>query len=183
MSVDLVATVGSASANAFADVDYADAYLEGRGNATAWSGATEDVKSVALVDASRELSALESLLQGYRTDATQALAFPRTLVINTKAPLYSTIGVTGYPEFADDIVPVDWKNATCELALEFLRAGTTDVASLDRNAGVIEKTLGPIRTVWAEPTARASGLARFPRVLGLVEQFLAARSGVDIVRC
>jgi len=183
---DLVATVGSATANAFADVDEADEYLDARLNASAWTASTvdEDNKIRALVEAARELSALEPLLQGYRTDAVQALCFPRTGVINTKAPVDGPLGTSGYPEFDDDVIPADWVAANIELALEFLKAGTSDLASLDAKLNVIRKKTGPLETEWADPAQRAQGLARFPRVWALVEQFLAeeATSGLTVVR-
>lgn len=187
MAPVLVATVGSATANAFADIAYADVYFDARLNASAWTGvavaANDRIR--AMIEAARELSALEALLQGYRTDSTQALCFPRRYVINTKAPITEPIGISGYPEFASNIVPTDWKDANCELALEFLKAGTSDLAALDSKIGITEKTIGPITTKYVSPYERAQGLARFPRVMNLVRQFFAdsAVGGLSVVRC
>lgn len=185
---DLDATVGGATANSFASIEDADTYLDARLNADAWNvDADDDDKARALIEASRELSTLESMLQGFRTDAVQALCFPRIYVINTKAPITAPIGISGFPEYADDVIPGDWVSATIELAFEFLRAGTTDVASLNQTGAVIEETVGPITTRWASPAegspTPAVGLARFPRVVSLVEQFFALdRSGNTVVR-
>jgi hypothetical protein len=184
---DLDSTVGGATANSFASLEDADALLDARLNASAWTAVTvdEDNKVRALIEATRELSALESLLQGYRTDAVQALCFPRILVVNTKAPAYSAVGVTGYPEFADDIIPSDWVAATIELAFQFLKAGTTDISELDGTIGIVREKVGPLETEYATPAQRAQGLARFPRVLALVTQFFAAEAasaGLVVVR-
>jgi hypothetical protein len=181
---DLDATVGGASANSFVSLDDADEYL---GTRTDWIDGDEDDKNTALIESQRELSLLEPILQGYRTDAVQALCFPRVLVINTKAPRDTTAGLTGFPEYADDIIPGDWAKANIELAYEFFRQGTTAIISNDDSSTVIEKTVGPLTTKWATPVQEAVaplvGLARFPRVLALVKQFFSIEmSGNTVVR-
>lgn len=182
MAITVVATAGSATANSFASEAQAIARAATRLNLIGWttvsgSACTEDEKK-ALLEATRELSALEPVLQGYRTDAVQALCFPRQYVINTKAPITAPIGISGFPEFADDSVPDDWINATIELAFEFLKAGTVDLAAIDRTRGVIQKTIGPLTTRWATraeggPAMPTQGIARFPRVLSLVAPFFS----------
>ena len=183
---DLDATVGGAAANSFVSIDDADTYLDARLNASAWTvDATDDDKARALIEATRDLSALEPQLQGFRTDDVQALCFPRRLVINRKAPFNATIGLTGYPEYADDIIPTDWKSATIELALEYLKAGDTDVAALDTDQAILEETVGPITTRYAAPATfvvTATGLAEFPRVLALVQQFIEGGGGLAVIR-
>lgn len=183
--VDLIATAGAADANAFADLAFALEYLAARSNAGAFNTAEENDQLVALIDGARELSALEAQLQGYRTTATQALCWPRTLVINTKAPFMAPIGLTGYPQFADDIVPVDWMKANCEFALEILRAGASDITALDPTIGVIRDKTDVLETEYAKPYERAQGLSRFPRIRDLVSQFFGASGGggLDVVRC
>jgi hypothetical protein len=64
------------------------------------------------------------------------------------------------------------KDATCELALEFLKAGTTDIAAQDTKQNVIQKTIGPISTTYSDPSQRAVGLARYPRVMALLAPLL-----------
>ena len=182
---DLDSTVGGASANSFASIDDADLYLDARLNASAWTGASDDDKARGLIEASRDLSALEPQLQGYRTDAVQALCWPRRYVINTKAPITATLGVTGYPEYADDIIPTDWVSATIELAFEYLKAGDTDVAALDTDQAILQETVGPITTRYAAPATfvvTATGLAEFPRVLALVQPFLEGGGGLAVIR-
>ena len=166
MAVTVVETVGSASANAFVSVAEADAYLEARLNSSAWAGT--EPKKQAIIEATRELSAIN--WQGYRVDTTQALSWPRYNAPNPDST--SCLEV-----FATTVIPQRIKDATCELALEFLRLGTTDAAALDSTAGVIEETVGPLTTRWADPSQRAAGLARYPRVQKAIAPLLGIGSG------
>jgi hypothetical protein len=166
MTITLVETVGSASANSFVSVAEADAYLEARLNSSAWTGA--EPKKQALIEATRDLC--NETYQGYRASATQALAWPRSDAPNPD-------GETDSVYFETTVIPQRVKDATCELALEFLRAGTTDVASLSSTAGMIEKTTGPLTTKWADPSAIAAGLSRYPRVAALIQPLFGIGSG------
>jgi hypothetical protein len=156
---DLVATSGSASANSFITVEDADTYMELRLNSDAWTG--DDDKAKALVEATREISVME--FYGERTDTTQALSFPREFLPNPDSP--------NADYYTNTEIPQRVKDATCELALEFLKAGTTDLGSADSNRGVIEKTVGPLTTRWESSQARVTGLSRYPRVLKLLAPF------------
>lgn len=133
-------------------------------------------KKVALVQATRTLSGLT--WQGYRTDDVQALSWPRTGVTNPDASLDATIGAwTGTPEYDDDVIPLRVKNATCELALEILRAGTTDIAGQDPLQNVIQKTVDVLSTTYSDPALRATGLARYPEVIGPISPLLSSGAG------
>lgn len=166
MPIDIVATVGAADANSFVTIAEADAYLAARLNSSAWTGT--EPKKQAVVEATRELSAMAYL--GNRVDAVQALSWPR---FNARNP----DGVSSLDVFAIDVLPQRVKDATCELALEFLKAGTTDLAALPATAGVIEKTVDVLTTRWAEPSQQAQGLARFPRVMKLIAPLLGVPAG------
>lgn len=169
MSVTVVETAGSATANSFVSVAEADAYLEARLNSSAWTGT--EPKKIAVIEATRELSALA--YDGYRATTTQSLSWPRFAAVDPD-------GTSDYVLFDDDVIPQRIKDATCELALEFLRAGTTDIAALDSVIGIIEETVGPLTTRYSEPSQRAQGLARYPRVWDLTAPLLAV--GVGQVR-
>lgn len=166
MTITIIATPGASDANSFVTIEEADAYLATRLNASDWTG-TEPKKKAAC-EATRELSALG--WQSYRTSSTQALAWPR---LNAPNP----DGTSACEVFEDTIVPQRIKDATCELALEFLRAGTIDAAALDSKAGIIEKTVGPLTTRYADPSQRAQGLARYPRVMKLIGPLLGIAAG------
>lgn len=168
MPITIITTPGDPAANSFVTSDEADAYLATRLNAGAWTGV--EPKKAALCEATRELSALE--WDGRRSTVTQSLAWPRTLAVNPDAAFFS-----GSPWYDDAIIPQFLKDATCELALEFLRAGATDIAQADSTAGVIRKVVGPLETDWANPSDRASGLRRFQRVWLLISRYVVGGAG------
>lgn len=79
-------------------------------------------------------------------------------------------------------VPTRIKNAQIELALEFVRAGTTDIAAADPNAGVIRKKVDALETEWTD-SQRPIGLNRYPRVLAYVAPMLESGAGsLEIAR-
>lgn len=177
MALAIVADVGSATANAFVTVAVADLYLEARLNASAWAGT--DPKMQAIIEATRELNALAWV--GYRVNDTQALAWPRRVAPNPDA------SNGGYDEtwtlrsyFAETVIPQRVQDACCELALEFLRLGTTDLAAASKTMGVIEKTIDVITTKYAAPSQQATGLQRYPRIWTLIAPLLA--TGTSAVR-
>jgi hypothetical protein len=168
MSVVIVATVGAANANSFVTDTEMTAYCDGRLNAAIWTGA--DAQLPALVEATRDLSLLT--WKGYRATAVQALAWPRTEVVNPDLPNSVLDPTEQY--YADTVVPRRVKDATCELALQYLLAGSTDLAVVDANAGVIRKKVDVLETEYAKPVDRPQGLVRFPRVLQFVGPLLNA---------
>ena len=152
----LTATAGSATADSFVTIAAADAYFDTRLNVTAWTvtAVTAD-KERALKSATREISA--SAFLGLRTDDVQALAWPRDGATRVDAA-----GIADY-YYETTEIPQRVKDATCELALAYLNAGTTDLTLADSTAGVIRKKTGPIETEWAIGQ-RATGWARYPAV-------------------
>lgn len=165
MSLTIDATVGGASANSFVTLAEANAYMAARLNTDAWTDA--DDAGVALAEATRELGLCRWL--GLRVDDTQALAWPRQLVLDPDSP--SRIW------YAETVIPQRVKDATCELALEFLRAGTTDIAGRDTSRDVVRKRVDVLETEYAPAAQRAAGLARYPRIMGLIAPLLATVGG------
>lgn len=172
MTITIDATVGGPSSNSFTDEATAIAFAATRLNLTGWStvdgaSCTEDEKR-ALIEATRELGAL--IYQGYRASNTQSLAWPRYLALNPD--------LSGTESCYDPTVMPDRViNATCELAIAFLAAGTTDVAGADDTLGIIRKTVDVLTTEWAAPSQRLQGLARYPRVMRLISPLLAIGTG------
>jgi hypothetical protein len=186
VSIAIVATAGSATANSFVTESEVIAYMATRLNNSTWtsvtgSTCTEDEKK-ALIEATRELSALSYI--GERVDGTQVLSWPRENAQNPDSPGIDSMGGETLGDFDSDEIPQRVKDATCELAFQFLKSGTTDLAALDSKIGVISKTIGPISTTYANPAERAQGLARFPRVLNYIRPLLAKASqgGLSVVR-
>lgn len=176
----LVATVGASTANSFATVDECDVYCDARLNASAWNDETDDdQKARALIEATRELNTL--MYVGSAVTTTQALVWPRQYATDPDSPWLGMSGYLAY--FATTEIPQRVKDATCELALQFLIAGTTDLAALDATQGVIRKRVDVLETEWAQPYARPTGLNRFPRVMALVRPLLIVQgSSVPLVR-
>jgi hypothetical protein len=171
MSITLVATAGSASANSYASVADATTYLAAKSGASAWASATSSAKQQALISATRALNALT--WPGQRVDTTQALAWPRAYVTDLDAPV-------GSVEFSSTAIPQWLEDATCELAFEVVRGGTTDIFALPGTDGVIEKTVGPLTTRYAEPYAQAKGLRRYPLVWALVSRYVQGTGGFQV---
>lgn len=169
MPVTLDPTPGGASANTFVSLAEATAYLGNRLNSGAWTAASPDDQSRALIEATRKISTM--IWQGSRATDTQALSWPRFL-----APNPDGVTITWWAYYDPAIIPQRIKDATCELALEFLRAGTNDIANADPNAGVIEKQVDVLITRW-QAGQRPVGLNRFTRVMDLIGPLLSIGTG------
>lgn len=173
----IVSTVGGSTANAFVSVLEADAYCDARLNASAWTDEDDDdQKARAIIEATRELNRPTYL--GTRVSSSQALQWPRAFALDPDAAWPA-----GNIYISSTIVPQRIKDATCELALQFLKAGTSDVAALDANAQIIEKTVGPLTTRYADPAMKRVGLDRYPRVLELIAPLLMGSSNsAEVIR-
>jgi len=116
----LVATAGSASANSYTTVAFADQYhLDRPAVGTTWSTATADQKTAALLWATK---LLEQYFEwyGFVTDSTQALLWPRT----------GLISLNRETSLDDSTVPTQIQWATAEFARQLLasdRAGDSAV--------------------------------------------------------
>jgi hypothetical protein len=181
MALAIVATVGSASANSYVTLAAAETALEARLNASLWTAATDDTKNRALVEAQKELQTLP--WKGSRTDDTQVLAWPRAYVENIDASDDADIGETGVTEYADTVIPDRVSAAQIELAFQFVKAGTTDLAVPSSREGVKRKRVDVLETEYFENGAPARGIARYPRVYRLIAPLLdASQTGLSVVR-
>lgn len=171
----LDATVGGPAANSFATVAECDTYCDNQLNALEWENADDDTKARALMRATLVLNDLwsgqvgfalpwESFV-GFPATSTQRLAWPRLYASNPDAPSVQTLGDLALLYFAENVIPQRVKDATCELALQFVKAGTSDVAMPDPSIAVIRERVDVIETEYAKPQERAQGLSRFPIVL------------------
>lgn len=178
---DLIATPGSASATVFADTDYADAYLESRLNNSAWTSASSGDKESALIEATRDLCGFPDWMWvGTRVTIAQALPWPRRFARNPDLPNLSTVTDLASLYFSETVIPEGLKKANCELAFEFIRAGSSDVASMDAGQNIISETVGPISVDYSEPWKRAQGLSRFPRVMAYVKPLFVMSQGSSL---
>lgn len=163
MAITIVATAGSAAANSFVTLAEAETYMEGRGNKALWTAASDANKDIALAEATTDLDLRE--WSGYRATDTQALAWPRQWAIDPDNP--------NHDYFDTDTVPTRVKHATCELAFQYIKAGTTDVAALDAKTGVKRKKVDVLETEYFSPSSTPTGLARYPRVMAMIRPLLA----------
>lgn len=109
MALVLDATVKGAAANSYATVAEVQSYVDGRGNAAAWTGATNPEREQAVVWATQRLE--QETFNGYRTTTTQALKWPRSGVENEDGCVMSA-----------EVIPVALKYALAEVALSLLAA-------------------------------------------------------------
>lgn len=182
MAVELVPTVGAADANTFVSDEEMTAYAERRGQ-TIWTG--NDNQFWSLVTATDDLTLLN--WQGARSTATQALAWPRDYVIDPDRlgvgdNLVVRVLNRRTPEMFDpEIIPQRVKDATCELALQYL-LGNVNAGAPDANTAVVEKTVGPLTTKYdVGQNAHRVGWARFPRVLNYIRPLLETASGQLVI--
>lgn len=168
MALTIDATVGGASANSFVTAAEMTTYCEGRLNSSVWTAAT--AQEPALVEATRELAMLT--WKGLTVTTTQALTWPRQYAENPDSP--------SCQYFATTEIPQRIKDATCELALQFLKAGTTDIAALPSTDGIIEKTVDVLTTKWADPRAQRVGLRRYPSVWRYIHPMLDSAAGIVV---
>lgn len=142
---DIVDTPGSSSANSYASLDFAESYFETRLGSSAWTSETDEDKQIAaLIQATRVLDATFNWNGWIATD-TQALRWPREGAVNydqafgpnSMYDFDSTL--TAY--FPNDEVPLQIKNATCELAIWLLENGGYSGAVNDLDS----VRVGPIR--------------------------------------
>jgi len=167
MAITIDATVGGASANSFVTLSEWSTYMEGRLNSDSFDDATTDNQNRALAEATRELSAMT--WRGYRVDDTQALSWPRQWAHDPDSPTQDY--------YDTDVVPTRVKRATYELALAFLKGGTTDIVSLEGDRLVKRTNIaGAIETEYVDPQSRPVGMARYPAVMREIRPLLAGSS-------
>lgn len=111
--------------NSYASIDDANLYHAQRNNA-AWALLLVGQKKAALVKATDYLVQVYRLRwKGVRVTATQALDFPRNFMIREDyepATLNGYQMIGGFYYYPSDNVPVEVKNACCELALKSISA-------------------------------------------------------------
>lgn len=190
MALTLIATVGGATSNSYVTAADADAYFDGRAFASAWTSATTGQKEQALVyattllDRERWLGAKGST---FTLALTQALAWPRrwatTLEADAGPEIISEYFIdTALGYYSELTIPPPIVRATCELALEILRAGTTDPFTLDRTRNVKRKKIDVIDTEYFAPGQRARGLGLFPAVVALIAPLLRSSGASEVER-
>jgi hypothetical protein len=165
-------TIGGVSANSYASESVADDYFDERLNVAAWTDADADDRARALISATRWVDTLDFL--GTKADTAQALQWPRSGVRDADSRFGSDI--------PDDEIPVAVTYATCEVALEFLNAGTTDLWRVDATLGVKRKKVDVLETEYFESAQRPVGLERITQAVRLLAPYLGGNGGLSVVR-
>ena len=149
------ATAGAATANSYASVAEADAYLAVRGDTSTWTALTTGEKEAKLQWAALYLDTLT--FKGTRSTSTQALQWPR-------------IGVWDRDGFEVDGIPQALKNAQAEMAFQLIANDWTQGLG-----PVTNETLSVGSISLGRETHRA-----FPApVLALLRPFLASIPGAS----
>lgn len=133
---------GKTDSDSYATLIYALDYHDKTGNA-AWAALTDTVREQCLRKATIYMEGeFRARWKGYKNTSTQALAWPRAFVYIE--PFYQG-AVGAYPFLvASNIVPVEVKNACCELAL---KASTSTLLS-DTSQQKLSVQVGPISTTY-----------------------------------
>jgi len=133
----LDATVGGANAESYVTVAEADTYHSARGNTT-WTG-TDAAKEAALRRATSYIDGTyRGRWKGTRADADQALAWPRTSVLDEDGFAVSTT-----------IIPTAVKRATYEAALRELVDPGSLSPDLARGGDIKREKVGPIEVEYS----------------------------------
>lgn len=136
-------TVGGVSANSYVDADDADAFFADALDASAWTDAgsvSPSRQEPALIAAALRLN--QEAYRGTKTDADQALAFPRDSIEDEDGN-----------EIGNAVIPERVKRAQMKLALAMLR--TTDFLQDTGLEGFRRASVGPLSV---EPNpARSAG--------------------------
>jgi hypothetical protein len=190
----LVATAGASNANSYITLADAETYFLARPFASTWNAATSTnaLKEQALVFATKLLDREKwHGTKGITTAgaSTQALAWPRQWAPTLEAdavpqPIAEYFIDTTIGYYSSLTVPTPIKDATCELALEILRAGTTDPFTKDGTRNIAAKGLGggAIDTEYVAVAERVRGLALFPSVLALIAPLLRTSASNEVER-
>jgi len=178
VSITIVATVGAATANSYVtEAEYIAraATLPDAPTGTTVTGPTcSEAEKGWLVEMQRNLTLLP--WKAGRVSSTQALAWPRLYAEDPDAP--SLLGIVGATDFwfEETEIPQRVKDAQIDGALICYAAGKNVFATADKTQGVIEETLDVLTTRW-QPYQRATGMAKYPRIVALIAPLLNAGSG------
>lgn len=115
----VLATVGATDANTYRIVAEADTYFGDRLNTELWTAATDDTKTISMLQAAKWME--QFTYEGYRRTYDQRLSWPRFHVYDRDDFWLDS-----------DTVPEVVMDAQCELAYEILRADPFVDTGLER---------------------------------------------------
>jgi len=188
----LVATVGGATSNTYVTQANATIYFSARPNVALWTAAASDQKDEALLFAASLFEREKWKGVKGMTPAgalTQALSWPRrwapTREVDAEPEMITSewedLTLAYYSELA---IPVPVIRGQCELALEILRAGTSDPFAAGGTAGegITSEKVDVLATDYLGIADRSSGLGRFPSVIAEVAHLLRESGATEVER-
>lgn len=144
---------GRADAESYCTVVFADAHHAARG-VTSWDALDTAAKEQRLRLATEYMvQAYRLQWAGWRSTAAQALDWPRAYVPRRDVGDY----------YASNIVPAEVQRACAELAVRVTAGGRL---LADQGREVLEQTVGPITTKYAQGTGQATRYAAVDALLG-----------------
>jgi len=169
MALEVETGTGSASAESLCSVAQADAHHAARGG-TAWAALATEAKEQALRRATDYMQQVyRTRWAGLRISATQALDWPRVDVPRRDVGDF-------YPSNA---VPAEVVRACAELAAKSA-AGTVLLAYQGRD--VLEQTVGPITTRYAQGSTAAVRFSAIDAMLGPLFSAASSAASMRLVR-
>lgn len=141
----------TAGANSYISVADADSYFALRLNVAAWTSAVNATKEAALVTATRSIDAVK--WNGEKTVVDQDLAFPRTGLTDIDGE-----------ELADDAIPQEVLDATCELALAML-VNSAVITAADSGSNIRRVAAGSASVEYFRPVEGTSFPALVQKLL------------------
>lgn len=181
----LVATVGGANSNSYLTLSEFAALADDGPSHAVYTAATDDDRTRALLQATQRLG-LEKW-QGVRVTTSQALAWPRSYVVDPdktgnidgSTMARPTDLVVYYPITT---IPDRIRSATAELALVIL--GTTgDLFARDETRDYVRAKVDVIEVEYKDaPRLSTDSLANFPRVQRAIAPLLDTYAGSAVVR-
>lgn len=150
---------GATNSNSFVSLEYCNVYHSDRGN-TAWTALGNAAKEGAIIRAGDYINSLN--FSGIRSVANQAMAFPRTGLIDSD----------GY-ELATDAIPREVKMAQCEAAIrEGVSAGTLNPDLDNSEARIKRKKIDVLETEWFDNGPNDK--TRFTAIEGMLRPMLSS---------
>lgn len=156
---------GNPDANSYVTADFVDSYLVDRGVVVP---STE--KLIPLIVQAADFMECIPRYKGRKTNPDQALAYPRTGLLENGQPL------------PDDEIPVRLKKAQAQLVMDQVQSGKPLLSSKTEYA-LKRRTLGPLTQEWATGSSQqVQGAQPHPRFWALMNDFLNGSYGSEVIR-
>ena len=171
----VIASFGGGTSNSYADLAYANTYMDTKVNRDAWDDATPAKHGAALIEATRQIDARR--WRGSRYYSFQNLEFPRTMYSEEATYPGETYAIS--QSLVSTPANIDWvrmesrvKDACCEQALHILDLGGSDSLSKLQRRGVrsYSESIGKISESYSFGAGYSAICPEAARLLSLYKQ-------------